>query len=435
MSIKIPSHILVAGSSWLSRVVSATVQIVCIKFLINSLGENGYAAFSLLSALVAWTALFDFGIGNALQNYISERRAVGLEYNDFIKRGGILSIVFLILFIIVSIPLSEFLAPLYLKDYVSHSEHSKTYLFFIAVAVFLLTSFGSIIFKIWYAEQRGWYANIIIALSSILGLFFIFLLNEQGIRYRVDWMIIVFFGPLAIISSICFLVRIANSIFIKAEKKKPEPLIKRTMIQRSLHFWLFTAIGTIVLQADSIVMSQKLSSQDIVAYVIMMKLFGLMAFIYTALLQAVWPVCVELRVMKQWVDLNKLVNRYILFGVSLVVISTLFLYAFKNSILGLISKDISSDIPLGIFLLFATYFSIRVWSDTYAMLLQSMNTLRPLWLIVPLQAIASFSLQWYLADKFNIYGMLIGLISSFILTVVFILPITYKRKIRELKNA
>ncbi|WP_422824300.1 polysaccharide biosynthesis C-terminal domain-containing protein [Xenorhabdus siamensis] len=85
------------------------------------------------------------------------------------------------------------------------------------------------------------------------------------------------------------------------------------------------------------------------------------------------------------------------------------------------------------FLLFAAYFSIRVWSDTYAMLLQSMNELKPLWLIVPFQATLSFGLQWYLAGKFKIYGILIGLIISFILTVVIFLPIFYRKKVKELR--
>ncbi|WP_340621458.1 MATE family efflux transporter [Xenorhabdus siamensis] len=333
MLIKIPSHILVAGSAWLSRIISAVVQIICIKFIINSLGENGYATFSLLSALIAWTALFDFGIGNSLQNYISEKRAVGLNYDSFIKYCGISSIIFLLFFIVISIPLSDNLAPLYLQNYISHGGHSKPYLFFIAIMIFLLTSFGSIIFKIWYAEQKGWYANIIITLSSILGLLFVFLFNKYGIKYRVDWLIIVFFGPLAVISSCFFLIRIMHSTFTKEKETKLDSSIKRAIIRRSLHFWFFTTIATIVLQADSIVMSQKLSSQDIVIYVIIMKLFGLISFIYTALLQAVWPVCVELRVMKKWDSLNKLVNIYILSGILLVLVSTVSLYTFREPII------------------------------------------------------------------------------------------------------
>ncbi len=57
----------------------------------------------------------------------------------------------------------------------------------------------------------------------------------------------------------------------------------------------FSSLSIIVLQTDYIVMSQKLSAADIIKYTVTMKIFGLMFFIYTAVLQALWPVCAELQ--------------------------------------------------------------------------------------------------------------------------------------------
>ncbi len=56
----------------------------------------------------------------------------------------------------------------------------------------------------------------------------------------------------------------------------------------------FSSLSIIVLQTDYIVMSQ-LSAADIIKYTVTMKIFGLMFFIYTAVLQALWPVCAELQ--------------------------------------------------------------------------------------------------------------------------------------------
>lgn len=64
--LKIPSHLIVAGSSWLSKIIIAGVQLASISYLISILGEEKYAIFSLLTGLLVWCSAVDFGIGTGL---------------------------------------------------------------------------------------------------------------------------------------------------------------------------------------------------------------------------------------------------------------------------------------------------------------------------------------------------------------------------------
>ena len=73
--LKIPNHLIIAGSSWLSKIVIAGVQVASISYLLSILGEEKYAVFNLLTGLLVWCSAVDFGIGTGLQNYISECRA------------------------------------------------------------------------------------------------------------------------------------------------------------------------------------------------------------------------------------------------------------------------------------------------------------------------------------------------------------------------
>ncbi|MCD3060883.1 transporter, partial [Salmonella enterica subsp. enterica serovar Enteritidis] len=73
-------------------------------------------------------------------------------------------------------------------------------------------------------------------------------------------------------------------------------------------------------------------------------------------------------------------------GVFFVGLGTLFIYVLKDYIYSIIANGIDYNISGAVFVLLAVYFSIRVWCDTFAMLLQSMNQLKILWLIVPCQA-------------------------------------------------
>lgn len=138
-----------------------------------------------------------------------------------------------------------------------------------------------------------------------------------------------------------------------------------------------------------------------------------------------WPICAELRVKQQWKKLNKMIGVNILLGSLYVVGCTIFIYLFKEQIFSVIAKDINYQVSILSFMLIGIYFCIRVWCDTYAMLLQSMNYLKILWILVPLQAIIGGIAQWYFSSTLGISGVLLGLIISFALTVFWGLPLTY----------
>ncbi|EBI2998112.1 transporter, partial [Salmonella enterica subsp. enterica serovar Typhi] len=206
----------------------------------------------------------------------------------------------------------------------------------------------------------------------------------------------------------------------------------KLLLSRSSGFLIFSSLSIIVLQTDYIVMSQKLSAADIIKYTVTMKIFGLMFFIYTAVLQALWPVCAELRVKMQWRKLHRIIFLNIIGGVFFIGLGTLFIYVLKDYIYSIIANGIDYNISGVVFVLLAVYFSIRVWCDTFAMLLQSMNQLKILWLIVPCQALIGGVTQWYFAEHYGIVGILYGLILSFSLTVFWGLPVYYMYKSKRL---
>lgn len=429
---KVPGHIWVAASSWVSRVISAIIQIVCIKIIVSLIGNEGYAAFVLLSALLAWGALADFGIGNALQNYVSERRAAGKDYIPFILCSGIL--VFLLVAIILSLLffLSPMLSAIYLKNFDSSLTGDKHVIFFTAAAIFCITSVSNVLFKIWFAELKGWVSNVFTCCCTVLGFIGIYSLQYLDFAPGILGVLSVFYGPLALFPCMYFVSK--NFALIKKVKiKKSHVLLVCKMVwSRANGFFVFSFMGTLVLQADYLVMSQKLTAGDIIIYSILMRLFGFVFFIYSALLQAVWPVCVEYRIKKEWGKLNAVVRYNIIVGLLLISTSTVMLYYLHGYILNIMVPTLKHDLSWGVFLLFSMYFSLRVWSDTFSMLLQSMNYLQPLWFLVPVQAVLSIALQWFLADKFGLYGILGGVVLSFVCTVAVFIPVIYRKRVRAL---
>ncbi|EBQ5464857.1 MATE family efflux transporter [Salmonella enterica] len=418
--LKIPSHLIVAGSSWLSKIIIAGVQLASISYLISILGEEKYAIFSLLTGLLVWCSAVDFGIGTGLQNYISECRAKNKNYDAYIKSALHLSFIAIVFFIALFYIFSGVISSKYLSSFHEILQDKTRMLFFTSCLVFSSIGIGAIAYKILFAELVGWKANLLNALSYMIGMLGLLYIYYRGISVDIKLSLIVLYLPVGMIS-LCYIVY----RYIKLYHVKTTKSYYIAILRRSSGFFLFTLLSIVVLQTDYMVISQRLTPADIVQYTVTMKIFGLVFFIYTAILQALWPICAELRVKQQWKKLNKMIGVNILLGSLYVVGCTIFIYLFKEQIFSVIAKDINYQVSMLSFMLIGIYFCIRVWCDTYAMLLQSMNYLKILWILVPLQAIIGGIAQWYFSSKLGISGVLLGLIISFALTVFWGLPLTY----------
>ncbi|EGL7700532.1 MATE family efflux transporter [Salmonella enterica] len=418
--LKIPSHLIVAGSSWLSKIIIAGVQLASISYLISILGEEKYAIFSLLTGLLVWCSAVDFGIGTGLQNYISECRAKNKSYDAYIKSVLHLSFIAIIFFIALFYIFSGVISAKYLSSFHEILQDKTRMLFFTSCLVFSSIGIGAIAYKILFAELVGWKANLLNALSYMIGMLGLLYIYYRGISVDIKLSLIVLYLPVGMIS-LCYIVY----RYIKLYHVKTTKSHYIAILRRSSGFFLFTLLSIVVLQTDYMVISQRLTPADIVQYTVTMKIFGLVFFIYTAILQALWPICAELRVKQQWKKLNKMIGVNILLGSLYVVGCTIFIYLFKEQIFSVIAKDINYQVSILSFMLIGIYFCIRVWCDTYAMLLQSMNYLKILWILVPLQAIIGGIAQWYFSSTLGISGVLLGLIISFALTVFWGLPLTY----------
>ncbi|EBP3116417.1 MATE family efflux transporter [Salmonella enterica] len=418
--LKIPSHLIVAGSSWLSKIIIAGVQLASISYLISILGEEKYAIFSLLTGLLVWCSAVDFGIGTGLQNYISECRDKNKSYDAYIKSALHLSFIAIIFFIALFYIFSGVISAKYLSSFHEILQDKTRMLFFTSCLVFSSIGIGAIAYKILFAELVGWKANLLNALSYMIGMLGLLYIYYRGISVDIKLSLIVLYLPVGMIS-LCYIVyRYIKLYHVKTTKSHYIEILRR-----SSGFFLFTLLSIVVLQTDYMVISQRLTPADIVQYTVTMKIFGLVFFIYTAILQALWPICAELRVKQQWKKLNKMIGVNILLGSLYVVGCTIFIYLFKEQIFSVIAKDINYQVSILSFMLIGIYFCIRVWCDTYAMLLQSMNYLKILWILVPLQAIIGGIAQWYFSSTLGISGVLLGLIISFALTVFWGLPLTY----------
>jgi O-antigen/teichoic acid export membrane protein len=208
----------------------------------------------------------------------------------------------------------------------------------------------------------------------------------------------------------------------------------RPLFVRGLKFWFASVMASGVLQVDYLVMSQYLKPPDIVVYNLSAKIYLLIFFVYSSLLTATWPVCAEAATTNDWNTVLKLVRKNIIFGFALVILGTAIFLPFRHQIIGVLSPKDIIEVPIGLILLFGIYYLLRVWCDAFATVLASLSYMRPFVIYIPVQAMLTVVIQILITKEIGVQGILIGLIISYILTAVWIVPWVVFRKKSQLTS-
>lgn len=415
----IPHHLLVAASAWASRLVMAFVQFASIRVLMGGLGIEQYAIFALLAALMGWFMLADMGIGISLQNHISRQRSKSEPYDDCVIVAVAAATVLLLLTILALYYFSPYFAPIYLKQFHQIDDAEKIRLFFISGALFIGAALGGVSYRIWYAEQKGYFANILPAVGSLLGYVGIVVVNAGDAADKLLLSLTAFLLPSAALPLGALVIQVVKHI---RGVIKFTPGITSRILKHAVNFWFLTLITSLSLQIDYLVISQFLKPEDIVIYNLSTRISWFILFMYVSALTALWPVFSEAIALGDWFLVKVLTKKYLGIGLGFTLASSISLVWLMPIAVKILAPNEIIIIPVMFILLLGIYQLVRVWTDTFTMILQSMSDLKPLWIIGPSQAILSVALQWYLAQALGLYGIILGNIVSFALTSAWFLP-------------
>ncbi len=415
---RIPSVWLVAGGGWIGRGIQVVAQLVAVRILMGSLGTSGYGVFAVLASLNGWLLLSDFSIGISLQNYISERRAGGEETLDIILTGALLSLGTACFACVAMVVLGPWLSDLLLGGFSFLSKSGRTLAFYAMAFPSIGAALGGVVYRIWFARHRGYLSNLVPAAGTVIGTAAIWVLQHNSSGPQIALSTMLYYLPLAILPMIALGVTAARA----ARRHSFSRALAKPLLTRAFRFWISGLLAASVLQVDYIIMVRVLAVHDIVIYSVATKLFLLIFFVYTALLQALWPICSEAIARHDWHSVFAKTKNYIIFGIIFTLAAGIGVTFTNTLIVRIIAPGLGTPIPLVVIALLTVYVMVRVWTDTFAMVLQSMNDLLLLWIVAPIQSLLSISLQFLGARYFGLPGMICGLIGCFVLTAAWVLP-------------
>ncbi|GIW23337.1 MAG: putative O-antigen transporter [Candidatus Sericytochromatia bacterium] len=412
-TISIKNHYFVVWIGWISKVISTIFTLINTRLLIELVDINGFAAYSIVYSLVGWISLFNLGLPPAIQNEISKYRSKGKNIDQLLSLSFFLVIVITIIAIFL-IFLITFIAKKYLLSNYTFVEFRTLYL-----SLFFLFFAGltEIYYRILFAEQKGYLSNLYPSFIHIFTIIFLIALKTFNISD---------FNTVLVFTCFPYILIFFVSHFSAIKNNKPCFTISKfkSIYSKAKNFWIFAIMANLTLNIDYVIMSRILSPQDISIYNINMKIFNFIFVFYNTILLASWSNITEMYYKKEFSKIDSKILETLKIGLFILIIGTSLVLIFKDLVFKFISVN-NLAVSYKAIILTALYFLLRIWTDTFAIVLQSMNNLDIFLKIVPIQAIISIITMRYFGSMFELNGIILGLIFSFILTTAWILPYKY----------
>lgn len=425
---KIPLHLWVALSNWLSRAGSVGAQLVCLPLLTTLLTPKEFAAYAIAVSLMTWYQLSDFGFGNSTQNHIAEARAHHKDIGPFVAATSLLGAAVLGMAAILLFPVSALLNQLLLNPINLPEAAQPQRMLWMSGVLLVGFALGTMAQKILYAMQKGIYANLLGLLNSLgfLGLLW-GVARDVDLSERLLACVLSYTLPMGLtgIVSLSWLAYKYGKWHWPAMKN-----CLRLLRVRAWRFWLFAFLAACTLNVDYIIMSRTLSAEDIGVYNVLFRVYWVGMALYSGLLTATWSVFTTLGAQGKFAAIEKQIQLYLLAGIGALILGSMVMAIFLPQIMQLLAPGLNIQVTYLTLVLFTTYIAFRIWTDTYAVALQALSEVNIFLYIVPVQALISITGQWFLSKVFGVNGILMGLMLSFLLTVAWVLPYQLKKHFR-----
>ena len=112
----------------------------------------------------------------------------------------------------------------------------------------------------------------------------------------------------------------------------------------------------------------------------------------------------------------------LVFSAFLILVFTGLASSLIPNLVAVLAPKEQLTIPYTFVMLLGLYHIVIAWVHGFGIPLQSMSDINTLIAWTPIQAILSISLQLILVQSFGMYGITLGMMLSFILTMAWVLP-------------
>jgi hypothetical protein len=400
---------IIAG--WAARGIVVLFAFANTRLLIDAVGTEGLAAYSIIISLTPWLALLNLGLPITIQNAIAISRGNEADYIKIRDHSFGTMIVQALLLLPITLLFAYFTHGILLVNYpfVSLGAVIGTHLFIYVTCICQLLA------QVMYAEHDAFWPNIYPAFAPI----WTTITLATARHFEVEQFNLIILVVAA--SNILMPLHAARRLKIFSRVKFNLQIIWEQLAS-SKHQMLFATMAAATLSVDYVVMSRILSAAEIVEYNLASRLFLTLMVVHGVVLATNWTPMADLMHAAKKNDARRHLGKILKQGLLIATGSGVLIVAAIDPMAQLLTGGVVNAIPLELCLAFFVYILLRVWTDTFAMAIQGYGMVYEINKFIPLQALISATCQYFLGLKFGATGIVLGLIASFLLTAAWIIP-------------
>ena len=396
---------------WVSRSLVLVLSFTNTRLLIDAIGTEALAAYSILTSLLPWFALLNFGLPISVQNLISLLRSQGLNHQKLINKAYGAMLFIFILGVPIVFAVSFLLRKILLFNY---SFVSIGAVAFICLCMFCSSIF-QVLINVMHAEHDDFWPALYPVFGPIWMMMVLFLLKYFEPKSVNTYLFVISSSYLLVPAHAFIKMKVLSLAQIDIKN-----LLKN--VNAAKEQLCFSLLSVITLSVDYIIISQMLGPSEIVIYNFANRLFLALLIIHGVQLTINWTQVSDMFHRKEFFAVRNKIKDLLISGGLITMVVGVIIIVESGPIVRLLTGGKYESIPADLCFAMLVYVLIRVWTDTFAMALNGFGMVSEINKFIFVQATISALLQYVLGSRCGAIGIIIGLIVSFLLTAAWIIP-------------
>jgi O-antigen/teichoic acid export membrane protein len=386
---------------------SMVIVFVMVSKSIDYLGKEAYGLWVLLSSVLVWTALFDFGLTNGLRNKLSESLA-SLDSCSTTNKNMI-SATYATMFFIALGTYAFTILVIYLVDWkelFSVELFSNGEIRSILMIIFLAFSLNLFLKPIHAILKALQWPSVIMVFSlvaSVISLVSLYILPELQIENRL-------FIYTLVISFLPVIVLLFGSIYLFNRKLKQfRPSFKNIDFKLAkdvsllgYSFFVIQFAGLVISQTDNIIIAYLFGTKSVTDYSVVYRYFSIFLIGISIVLTPFWSAFTEAYVKKEFEWIEKSIRKLMFTFIAMAFLVTLFVYYSADVYKIWIGEDMNP--PLSLSIVMGCYVVVYSFSNIFVYFVNGTGYIKVQMYVGVVMAILNIPLSYLFAELLG-YGI------------------------------
>ena len=400
-----------------ARAIGLLTSLITVPLTYRYLGPERYGIWMVLLSIIAAMSFADLGIGNGLMNAISE--AYGKD-DRRLARQHLTSALALMLAIAAVLgvagaivyPFLSWTRLLNVKSAAAAAEGAKA--FVVLYASFILNIPLGVISRAQSGLQKGYAAQIVGAVASILSLGAILIVI--ALHANLVWLV-----SALLVAGILSALLNAWILFHEHPWLLPSwhaysSTSAHKIFNLGIMFFVLQCAFTLAYTSDNIVIDQILGAAAVALYAVPQKLFGFVSSVVSMAINPLWPAYGEAisRGDVAWVKRAFFRSLWLVLAIT-VPAGTVLVFAGPWILRVAVGKSLRA--PLSLLIVLAVWCVVNAVSTVASILLNGAGVLRAQTAVAVIVGLSNLALSIFLTRKYGVIGVCLGsIITQLVIT-------------------